>query len=74
MAEHDGKPDIEDIIAPSEAEGFIAWTKAALTRAVKTAAQSAVAAVGTTAAIGSVDSRHPLHFASLQNRRFPLCE
>ena len=26
MAEHDGKPDIEDIIAPSEAEGFIAWT------------------------------------------------
>lgn len=57
MAEHDGKPDIEDIIAPSEAEGLIAWTKAALTRAVKTAAQSAVAAVGTTAAIGSVDWR-----------------
>ena len=57
MAEHDGKPDIEDIIAPSEAEGLIAWTKAALTRAVKTAAQSAVAAVGTTAGIGSVDWR-----------------
>lgn len=57
MAEHDGKPGIEDIITPSEAEGLIAWTKAALIRAAKTAAQSAVAAVGTTAAIGSVDWR-----------------
>lgn len=58
MAKHDGRPDIDDILDPEEAEGLIDWLKAALTRAIKTAAQSAVAAIGTTAAtIGSVDWR-----------------
>ena len=58
MPKHDGKPDIDDILDPKEAETLIDWLRAALIRAIKTAAQSAVAAIGTTAAtIGSVDWR-----------------
>ena len=36
-------------------EKFIKWLKAATIRAVKTAAQSAIASIGTTAAIGNVN-------------------
>ena len=36
-------------------EKFIKWAKAAGVRAVKTAAQTAVATIGTTAAIGDVN-------------------
>lgn len=58
MAEHDGHLDKDDILSGSEAEGLALWGKAAIVRAIKTAAQSAVAAIGTTAAtIGTVDWR-----------------
>lgn len=58
MAQNDGKPDKDDILTPAEGEQLLVWVKAALVRAIKTAAQSAVAAIGTTAlTIGSVDWR-----------------
>lgn len=58
MAENDGKLDKDDILSGKDAEGLALWGKAALVRAVKTAAQSAVAAIGTTAlTIGQVDWR-----------------
>lgn len=58
MARNDGRPDLQDLVDPAEAEGIIAWVRAALVRAVKTAAQAAVAAVPTSAlTIGTVDWR-----------------
>ncbi|KAB8289290.1 putative lactococcus lactis phage r1t holin [Bifidobacterium ramosum] len=58
MTKNDGKPDLDDLIDQREAENLILWVKAAAVRAVKTAAQSAVAAVGTSAiTIGQVDWR-----------------
>lgn len=46
------------MISGAEAEGLVLWLKASLVRAVKTAAQSAVAAIGTTVlTIGQVDWR-----------------
>lgn len=58
MSRNDGKPDIYDLIDPGEAEHLIKWLKAGLVRAAKTAAQSAVAAIGTTTlTIGQVDWR-----------------
>lgn len=53
-----GKLEPDDVISGAEAEGLVLWFKASLVRAVKTAAQSAVAAIGTTAlTIGQVDWR-----------------
>lgn len=58
MAKNDGKPDIQDVLDGQEAETIILWAKAALVRAIKTIAQSAVAAIPTSAVtIGSVDWR-----------------
>ena len=36
-------------------ENFIKWGKAALVRAIKTVAQTAVATIGTSAVLGAVD-------------------
>ena len=53
-----GKLEPDDVISDAEAEGLVLWLKASLVRAVKTAAQSAVAAIGTTAlTIEQVDWR-----------------
>lgn len=53
-----GRLEPDDVVSGSEAEELVLWLKAALVRAAKTAAQSAVAAIGTTAVtIGSVDWR-----------------
>lgn len=58
MAEHDGHLDKDDILSSEDAEGLAIWGKAAIIRAVKTAAQSAIAAIPTTAlTIGAVDWR-----------------
>lgn len=53
-----GKLEPDDVISDAEAEGLVLWLKASLVRAVKTAAQSAVSAIGTTVlTIGQVDWR-----------------
>lgn len=58
MAQNDGKPDLNDVISPAEEETLIAWARAALIRAIKTAAQSAIAAIPTSAlTIGNIDWR-----------------
>ena len=60
IADHkaNGKLELDDVISGAEAEGLVLWLKASLVRAVKTAAQSAVAAIGTTVlTIGQVDWR-----------------
>lgn len=58
MTKNDGKPDLDDLIDQQEAENLILWLKAASIRAIKTAAQSALAAVPTSAVtIGTVDWR-----------------
>ena len=60
IADHkaNGKLEPDDVISGAEAEGLVLWLKASLVRAVKTAAQSAVAAIGTTVlTIGPVDWR-----------------
>lgn len=60
IADHkaNGKLEPDDVISGAEAEGLVLWLKASLVRAVKTAAQSAVAAIGTTVlTIGQVDWR-----------------
>lgn len=57
MGKHDGKPDLDDLLSPDEAETLIVWVRAALVRAIKTAAQSAAAAIGTTTMLGQVDWR-----------------
>ena len=56
IADHkaNGKLEPDDVISGAEAEGLVLWLKASLVRAVKTAAQSAVAAILT---IGQVDWR-----------------
>ena len=60
IADHkaNGKLEPDDVISGAEAEGLVLWLKASLVRAVKTAAQRAVAAIGTTVlTIGQVDWR-----------------
>ncbi len=46
-------------------KNFKKWSKAAAVRAVKTLAQSAVAAIGTAAAMGEVNWRYVLSSAAL---------